>query len=219
MPSSCCCGRSELPDRAFHSAKGSPTLADLSRFALDVGELQVACELTYTEWHTARLHRVLEWLASLVPIPHLIVFPECSIPIHDLHLLRIRRGTWVEHVENGSRLSAPRYCQFFQAITLFAHVKSVPSVFEQTDLTRTSNELPTLNPIALEINGTKLSVMPAVCAEAIQLNSPGEKYDLVVIVAYNDGIAPFLPTIQQNVQNGVPVIFCNDGRMALRLST
>lgn len=51
-----------------------------------------------------------------------------------------------------------------------------------------------------------------VCSEALQLNAPSAAYDLAIVLAYNDKLEPFEPTIRQNVQNQIPVVFCNDGR-------
>ena len=72
--------------------------------------------------------------------------------------------------------------------------------------------LQALKPVEVSFKGKSIRVLPAVCAEALQLNSPTDSYDIVVVVAYNNGIEPFIPTIKQNTQNQVPVIFCNDGQ-------
>jgi hypothetical protein len=71
----------------FLPQKGQPTLADLSRHALDVSTLQGDCEKQYTDWHSHRLRHVLDWLSSISPIPDIIVFPECSI-LHPPNNLR-----------------------------------------------------------------------------------------------------------------------------------
>jgi len=94
----------------------------------------------------------------------------------------------------------------------FAHPKGVPSVFEQTDIRGPTETPQVLKPLKIKFRDREIRVLPAVCAEAIQLNAPSAAYDVAVVVAYNEGIEPFLPTIAQNTQNQIPVVFCNDGR-------
>ncbi len=167
------------------------------------------------------------------------MFPECSIPIHDLHALRtyaidtdsvVFAGTHTLRQTDGDRshydalditrkdrkgwnaLTGMTVLPVFCGHQSLAHVKAVPSVFEHTDLTVTTRELNTLVPLSLTIRDRTLRVLPVVCAEALQPNAAKSQYDIVVIVAYNDGISPFLPMIQQNSQGQIPVVFCNDGR-------
>ena len=81
----------------FAPERGSPSLADLQRHSLEVCSIQNECEARYTEWHSQRLSCILAWLAGLTPVPDIVVFPECSVPIHDLHLMKAfaeeHRGT------------------------------------------------------------------------------------------------------------------------------
>ena len=49
--------------------------------------------------------------------------------------------------------------------------------------------------LSLTFRDRTLRVLPVVCAEALQPNAAKSQYDIVVIVAYNDGIAPFLPQV------------------------
>ncbi len=223
----------------FVPIKGSPSLSDLSRHSLDVVSLQSECERQYLDWHSRRLVCVLDWLARIEPPPDVVVFPECSVPIHDLHIVRSFASShdaivfaWThtlrmteEDRKHYEALDIPKrrrrdwqaragetVLPIFCGKDTFAHVKAVPSVFEQTDVAQVRPELPFLHPLSLTIRGRTLQILPAVCAEAIQLNAVGGSYDLAVLVAYNDGIEPFLPTVRQNTRSQVPVVFCNDGR-------
>lgn len=214
-------------------------LSELELHALDVCTIQGECEKRYTEWHSQRLSCILEWLSTLAPVPDIVVFPECSVPIHDLHLLKafavehrgaVFAGTHTlrlrpEDEQHYDTLGIPKkerkelkkhagqtLLPIFCGDEITWHVKLSASVFEQTDVSSTRETLTVLEPIVLSIRGHKLRVLSAVCAEAIQLNAPSGSYDLAVIIAYNDGIERFEPSINQNVQNRIPVVLCNDGR-------
>jgi tetratricopeptide (TPR) repeat protein len=215
-------------------------LADISRFALNVSEIQERCRVAYLDWHSKRLAGILTWLTTLNPLPHIVTFPECSIPIHDLHMLRefardtkaaVFAGTHTfrnierdaEHYralgirglkESRSRfrsLAGSTILPVFCGDKTHHHVKGLPAAFEHTDASQPVATLRQLEPIELELRDRSLRVLPAICAEALGLSVPAGEYDMVVITAFNDGIAPFQPTITHNIQNQKPVVFCNDG--------
>lgn len=226
----------------FKPKKGIPRLADLSRHAVDISRLQSLCEERYSEWHSRRLDQILTWLATLDPLPHIVVFPECSIPPHDLYIIRDFADTHDSLVFAGTHgfRFTDEFKEHYRALDLldavpkklrkgnsdgkvtslmpvfgkekhWLRIKSVASVFEHTDFGHPAEQLVKLKPISVKVRGESISILPAICAEALQLVAPTSSYDLLVISAYSPSTEPFEPVIKHHVQNQIPAIFCNDG--------
>lgn len=223
----------------FVLPKDDIALADLARYTIDVTDLQRLCQKSYEDWHSRRVQQILSWLAMLTPVPDIIVFPECSIPIHDLYVLKsfaeehdcaVFAGTHTlcftdgdkkqynalgvsrKHLRRWKELAGNTILPILTADTVLPHVKHVPSVFERTDASERTRTPLRLSPVTLRIRNRTITVLPLVCAEALQITSCPHPYDLLIIVAYNDGIRRFEPVIEHSTQNQIPVVFCNDGR-------
>ena len=220
----------------------TPTLAELARHSIDIASLRRDCESQYTEWCGERLRLVLAWLSQLDPPPHVVVFPEGALPPSVLHFARtfaqeyeavVFAGTHTlcltqSHSKMYKSLGIARRAlkdldnqpgealniqPIFSASQSIIHVKSRPSVFETTEVTRSSASSPTtIQCIDFSSRGIRLSILPLVCAEALHTHNVNGRPDLVAISAYNRSIDPFLPMIQHNNLNKIPVVFCNDGR-------
>lgn len=220
---------------------GGPSLASMSRFALDVADLQAECAARYHAWHSERLARVLQHLSEFKPIPHLIVFPEAAIPFDLLGPLRefaLKHDVTVFSGTHSLQLThkhAQRYKQLkidgkvlkswgeqrsagCAVLTVFSgsnsqfRLKSVPSVFERTDIRRNEGTVTHVEALPLRFRDQRVDVAPLVCAEALQRHHMPESYELVVLCAYNDPPAAFDPLASQHVSIRVPVVLANDGR-------
>ncbi len=219
-----------------------PSLTDLSRYAIDVADARRACEKRYIEWSGNRIRLVLEWLSRLSPPPHIVVFAEGGIPPTELHFARdfaqahdavvfagthtfsltkaaeklyrslgIRRSDLKRLEDQDGKLL--NVLPIFSSRTSEFHLKTRPAVFELTDVVPAPvGTTPTIQCVDLQVRGMRLTILPLVCAEALQLHNTAGRPDLAVICAYNKSIEPFAPFIAQNTRNKIPVVFCNDGR-------
>ena len=183
----------------------------------------------------------MAFLAASKPIADLIVFPEASIPLGLLTVVRdfaVQHGVTVfagTHSYLRTSESSASYRELgvptgtlkewgevpwactavlpvFSGRKAFFHRKRVPSVFEITDVTPREQGAYTLAPLALTLAGQKCRVVPLVCAEALQHYRIPAKFDLAVICAYNAGTEPYDPFIEHHTFNRIPVVLCNDGR-------
>jgi hypothetical protein len=91
------------------------------------------------------------------------------------------------------------------------HAKQTPAVFENTDVGSGAPELQRASPLQVELRGQRLKLLPLVCSEALNVFSPTEPYDAVIVVARHDAPAGFDPLIKMNVTTQHPVVLCNDG--------
>ncbi len=223
----------------FPPRRLKPSLADLSRHRLDVSQIQEQCCERYTEWNSNRLSSVFEWLSRLDPFPDIIVLPECSVPLPDLHLLRtyaashncvIFAGTHTVrlrredtrlydslNIKIAGKSGSIRKIQGLHVLPILVgeethlHPKTAPSVFENTDTSAPDETLHRVSPITVSLRGQPVDLLPLVCSEALHVPSPEAPYDAVVIVARHDAPGGFDPIIRMNVSNKRPVILCNDG--------
>lgn len=222
-------------------ASGTPSLASLSRFSLDVTDLQEECKRRYLEWQGKRIDAVLSKLAAVTPVPHLIVFPEAAIPFELLpplrefatkHAVTIVAGTHTLELTKQrvkqykalnidgqvlkswgeERIGQMAVLPIFTCDRSHFHLKGVPSVFEITDVGRAKDKTNLLRSYPVRLAGRTANLAPLVCAEALQRHQLPADYDLIVVCAYNASAEPFDAFIQQHVGNRVPVIFANDGR-------
>ena len=177
----------------FISLGEAPLLAELSRHSLDVADLQRVCRERYVEWHQRRLIEVLAWLQKLDPIPEIVVFPECSVPLEALfsmrefaveHEVAVFAGT---HTPRMTHHNAKQYktlgikkhalegwgstlrhhaalLPVFCGQKSFFHLKQVPSIFERVDVSKNPQAPYDLGVIELPVRGKRIRVLPAVCA-------------------------------------------------------
>ncbi|MCA9036354.1 MAG: GAF domain-containing protein, partial [Planctomycetaceae bacterium] len=95
--------------------------------------------------------------------------------------------------------------------------KKALSPFERTGIGVPEKEWPSINmPIRVPIKrlgGTKISILPFVCAEALQFVGVGGNapFDLIVIASYDQSPSRFSALWEQMSLNQIPVVYCNDG--------
>ncbi len=216
------------------------SLASLARHALDVSQLQSTFYEHYLAWQTKRLRAILETLSNPAFTPHIMVFPEGSVPLDFLfelqefakahntcifagtHSFRITSSDESIYKSLGVKSSVLRTWEKRNAGTAILPVilptrcefrlKQNSSVFEETGLSSGNSSTTPIESIEVEIEGHTYGILPLVCADALHIFVPKGQYELVVIVAHNHSIDPFLSLIQQQTFNRIPVVFCNDGK-------
>lgn len=220
----------------FVPGLGKPSLSLLTTRGLDVASLEALCREQYLTWHDARVAVVLEFLRGLDPPPDVVLFPECSVPIELLRRMvdwSALTGTTVlagSHAPRRSPKMVARYVSaglekdavnrlfrygstntlpFIRAGEVTLVPKRLLSPFERSIVSATSKELPRVRPFDLPSGSLRL--LPLICAEALQLYSVSETYDLVGVIAYDSKPQQFRKYIDLQIANGKPVAICNDG--------
>ena len=77
-------GHISYPEEPFVPLPGGPSLSRLGTKGIAVDSLHDYCLTEYTKWAAIRMAAVLEHLSSFDPVPNIVVFPECGIPISSL---------------------------------------------------------------------------------------------------------------------------------------
>jgi len=226
----------------FRPSSASPTLAELARHSIDIAAARRECQKRYVEWAGNRIRLIFDWLSQLIGPPHVVVFPEGAIPPTELHFAKafaldhdaiVFAGTHTFNLNStteklykslgigrsnrkyleGERDSPWNVLPVFSRNGSAFHLKRRSAVFEQTDIASPAlSETPTIQCMEFDIRGIKLSVLPLVCAEALQNHNITGQPDLAVICAYNKSIDDFMPFIELEIRNKIPVTFCNDGQ-------
>ena len=174
----------------FFPAESSLVLSSLSRNSIDLAGLQKDREQRYLEWHAQRISKVLDFLVSLDRVPDLIVFSEASIPLSLLkpirnfaiqnrttvfagtHSLQLTHECGKVYKELGIKPAVHKswgmkgwactgVLTIFNGDQTTFHRKRVPSVFEVTDVSPLDKGNYELEPMTMEIGGSKMRVVAA----------------------------------------------------------
>ena len=226
-----------IPENRTH------TLSYLSVQGFKVDHLLEKCKETYIAWHTDRLSGVLEFLKTLHPIPSLVIFPEGSIPYQCLTLIHAfcseTKATIFAGTHSFQRLKELR--QIYNVIgvkertieklhkkaaevngiaPIFIHdkvfmvPKKIFSPFESTDISPSEIASERFVPFNIPLGDKKTTVLPLICAEALnftKLKIKGD-YAICVILSYDKTPAHFRALVDMLVANKKTVVYCNDGR-------
>lgn len=225
----------------FLSARDFPKLSELARYSVDLSGVQDECESRYLTWQNDRLNGILQWVSSLNPCPDILVFPEFSVPLASLSHLRGFAATHRSTVFAGTHLfdfrkkslktykslrlvpkrdkdlEAASYLgksvlPVFSRKTAKMRAKVLRSIGELTEFPSPTDEADESESIKITMRNRDLAILPLVCSEALQSMRFSGPADLVVILGYSNNVGAFEPTILRFTQNGIPVVFCNDGR-------
>ena len=78
--------------------------------------------------------------------------------------------------------------------------KKLLSPFEQSIISRPTREIPLLQSVTLNCSDGEVSVLPMICAEALQRVRLPESYDLVAVISYDARPDQFLPFINHQTE-------------------
>lgn len=218
----------EGPDRSltFLASNGIP----LGRLQDDIGQ-------EYALWIADKTAAILKFLETFDPVPDLVLFPEYSIPIQILPRLKdfaschgccVLAGTHSYQSVTESRKiyaslgtkekelrklqksrEALSLMPVFSASKTKLIEKKVFAPFERSDTSELFADAPHLLPITLS---SGVSVLPAICAEALADFKTRGDYKLFAIVACSDSPKYFDNILQKTAQFKRAAVLCNDAR-------
>jgi tetratricopeptide (TPR) repeat protein len=221
------------------SADTNLSLASLSN-DFNIIDLQEQCKEEYLNWHTYRLKNILNFFKSLKEIPDIIVFPEGSIPLTVLPLLRdfaaqnkktILAGThslcltgqWeriYKRLGMDTKTQKKWASDFYivtQALTIFNGSRTFfrrklnPSIFEVTDVNVPQKSKEEIEPIPVQIDKQTLNLAALVCSEALREHNIVGDYDIAVVSSYSPKQDAFGAFIEHQIKNKKAVVLANDG--------
>lgn len=225
-------------EEPFVPSPQGTSLSSLATKGVQVDSLQILCSEEYKSWSLSRLASIFEELANFNPIPDIIVFPEGSVQIDGLsmastfsseHGVMVLPGTHTplssmaaKHEYKGIGITGNRIKKLMQRgvrnvlplinggkIRLIE--KKLLSPFEQSIISKPTHEVPTPQSFKLDCSSGQISVLPMICAEALQPVRLPNTYDLVAIISYDHRPNQFIPFAKQQVSNHKLVAYCNDG--------
>jgi len=213
------------------------SLSFLGSHGFPTTDLQEICKQEYMKWHIKRLQMLLKHPLLHQNIPCIIAFPEGSIPIDCLKMLRdfvastnstIIAGshTILESIEAkkiysslgkadslGKRHKYNHDVNFvFSGNKIHHQKKQGVSPLDRTDVTSLDIRPVNLHSIPINIGDSIIKMVSMVCADALQLPKIKDDYDLVSIVSYDSTEKHFENFIGTQVENSKVVIYCNDGK-------
>jgi len=231
-------GHISYPEEPFVPLPGSPSLSRLGTKGIAVDALHEYCLTEYTRWAATRLAAVLEHLGNFDPVPNIVIFPECGIPISSLPVV----SDWSE--KNGATVLAGTHTpqktasarQIYSTIGIGSgHVDRIarkgsisvlplicagntkiirkkglaPAEFSSVHGHR--QERPTIKAYPIQTSIGELQLAPIICAEALQQPNLPRSFDIAAIVSYDRDPEQFESFITETVRNRHMVIYCNDG--------
>jgi TolB-like protein len=225
-------------EEPFVPMPNGPSLSSLAAKGVQVESLQSLCLQEYSSWALTRLEYVLDDLAKLDPLPDIIIFPEGSVPINGLELATAwgskgksmvlagthtplsttdakqgygRAGIPSDRIKKLTRKGVKTVLPLtYDGKTKLIEKRSF-SPFEQSVISRPEHKEPINRSYRLKCPDGEISVLPMICAEALQSIRFPKFYDLVAIISYDVHPEQFLPFVNQQVSNRKAVAFCNDG--------
>ena len=226
-------------EEPFVPTSRGPSLSLLAAKGVQVDQLQMLCLREYSSWALTRLEHVFDELAKFNPIPDIIIFPEGAVQISGLRLASacnseskstVLAGTHTplsttDAKQEYSRAGIPskrikklreKGVRNVLPLTYGGKTKLIEkkslSPFEQSIISRPTKEVTNLRSVRLNCSDGVISILPMICAEALQPHRLPNSYDLVAVISYDFNPDQFLPFVEQQVSNHKAVAYCNDGR-------
>lgn len=231
-------GAAILQEPFVPSSPDAPSLARLAARGLDVHPLQVHCQQVYSEWQRARIAAVLEWIQQYEP--HLVLFPEGAVPVDALKQisewsaktgttvlagshtpLRSNAALGVYEALGVTRKDVTRITTKYRATNVMPLFRAgkcdlIPkhssSPFETSALFGSLPAVPEPKVVNLSFPDMQIAMLPLICSDALQSDTPRHDHTLAAIIAYDEKPTQFSSFIDQQIRNRHVVLFCNDGR-------
>jgi hypothetical protein len=218
------------------------SLSHLQVRGIDVTTIQAQCKKAYIQWNETRLNSILEFLGSQDPIPDIILFPECSIPINSLPLLAKWSRSNSSTIIAGSHtpLKDPEHKAMYTAIGVEAKKlkqavssnslnvmplirsgkvslipKALPSIFERDIVTQLPSQtgIPSLTTFPVTTqNGTQLRMLPLLCSDALIACNVDQNYELSCTISLDNKPHQFNSFFEGEVKKKRFVLYCNEAR-------
>ena len=232
-------GRLAYLEEPFVPESYEVSLSRLGSFGIHISSIQQFCKDEYIKWHAERIKTILNTPLLNGEIPTVVVFPEGSIPIDCLSLVRdyakrhnivIIAGTHTvldtqearniykmlgkekEVMKKSSYMNDLSF--IFVADKIHLHKKKGLSPFDRSEVTdlAANGKKTTIHPIPIPIGLDFIRMAFLVCSEALLLPNIKGDYDIVCISSYDGQPKKFDSYIDTQVRNGKVVIYCNDGK-------
>jgi hypothetical protein len=215
------------------------SLTSLAMRGLQTDTLQATCQKEYLRWQQLRLESILHSLEDLDPLPDLVIFPECSVPMTSLPSICKWSASTGANILAGShtplltadakaiyreiglrdrRVAQLGAASVRQVLPLVRSGKvsfirkRLLSPFERSSTSNTPEPYVSIDSATVDYRGGTLDVLPLICSEALQNPNTGGQPELVAIISYDRKPSQFSPYCIQQVANRRVVAYCNDGR-------
>jgi len=180
-----------IPDNKKH------TLSNLSIQGFHVDPLLEYCRAEYIDWQVNRIEGIFKLLKSIEPKPHIVLFPEGSIPYQCLHSVHsysvadnntVFAGTHsfqatkdakdkymdigvsdktIKRLASGKSYTKIGILPIFVGKRVHLVTKMITSPFEATDIEPFQAPAQQYVPFKLPVYEESISVLPLICSEAL----------------------------------------------------